>query len=283
MSSPLSPEETKRRLGILIRRRRQSVSSDEEEEDGEKQWKEEELSINSKKPRVNVSNNDDASRPSMNEPPLDPLVRRHAPSLEEEETFIGSRILSDDDVKEMITSIQNTDSKYLDTYDARFKNHRSQFYESFVPIWVESRKKSSPLLDNLSYNHISSVISRSNLDNNRMYKSTLHYRYKEIYQKVGGIADKLYRENKKGSGEWKEVPTLENIHEIILEAHVSHGSTRTIASIKRVLNDRWYKVPERAVQIFLANCPCCLKKRKVLKSTRKNRLKMIVTTSKSTD
>jgi hypothetical protein len=76
MSSPLSPEEKKRRLGILIRRRRQIVSSDEEEEeDGENQWKEEELSINSKKPRVDVSNNDDASLPSMNEPPLDPLVR----------------------------------------------------------------------------------------------------------------------------------------------------------------------------------------------------------------
>jgi hypothetical protein len=246
--------------GSLVRGRRKSNSSDEQEE---------EMGRASKKQRVHSADKTSTVAHSGN-----------AGSLEEkgeEEVALGSRLLSDGDIKRMITSIQNTDCPYLNAFDSRFKNHRSQFYETFVPIWAESRKNNSPMLDQLSYNEISATISRSNIDNSRIYNSTVHYRYKELYKKIGGLNEKLYRENKKDSGDWKEVPTVECLHQIILEAHTSRGSNRTIASIKSVLNDRWYKVPERAVQVFLANCPCCLKKKKVWNKTKKNRLKMILT------
>ena len=144
------------------------------------------------------------------------VVEEHDETQENDSHVIDSDMVlssSDSDESSLSGNVQEDRGRYCYRLQ-RF--HKDAFYSAYLPEW-EKAKKSSHLISQEKYDEIVALLrtTRQKKEPARLLK------YRSTYSLCGNVEGRcLYRN---WNGKLTVVPTIENVFDIILEAHAKGG------------------------------------------------------------
>ena len=154
----------------------------------------------------------------------------------------------DEDLSDDYDDIDPDRESYKDVLDEgdAVRHHRKAFYKMYIPMFKRV-KDSSHLITNEKYDMLVNLLrfppqkGASNTERN----------YRRRYKLGSNVANRcLYRGD-------KVVTTLEQVYDVILEAHTKINHARSVNTNKKCINDQlgYYGVPKDAVECFIKTCP----------------------------
>ena len=130
---------------------------------------------------------------------------------------------------------------------------RKQFYDLYMPKF--SVMKNSTLIGKEKYQEIVSLLLQLSSRHKKQPKSKFERDVEKKYVLVGNIDKRcLYCRTPNGT---VAITTLEEVFDVMRTIHYSLGHPRDFRKNKVALDEKYFKIPEKCVRLFLQLCPMC--------------------------